>query len=343
MGQERILVVEDERRVADALCRVLSLPQGGGYQVAHCDSAEAALDTLQKTHVDLLITDLRMPGMSGLDLLERVRQISPATRSVLITAFGSSEVEYQARRLANVYLPKPFSWQVFVQAVQRALTAPPVSPPRLVALSEAGLRAMQQRMESLRADTGARCVLLPDWSGQLLVECGQRGDVDINALLALTGNSIAAATEVSRLLNEEESFDLHVHEGKRSEVYAAGVRDAVFLLLLFDRRGGGGRIGLVSLYMRRAIEDLRRLLAEALIEPGTALGLRNGLATAMRDALDEAFTIGAPDAPPADRPTDTTGSALPDEPALPLLSLEQARALGLVDLGGAASRQTDQV
>ena len=109
MENKRVLVVEDESRVAEALCRVLSLPQGGGHQVDYCSSGEAALSRLQETQPDLLITDLRMSGMSGLELLERAHQISPNTRSLLITGFGSPEVEAQVLRLANSYLPKPFN------------------------------------------------------------------------------------------------------------------------------------------------------------------------------------------------------------------------------------------
>jgi len=123
----RILVVEDESRVGEALCRVLSLPQGGGHEVDYCSSGEAALSRLQEAQPDLLITDLRMSGMSGLELLERVHQISPRTRSLLITAFGSPEVEAQVLRLANGYLSKPFSLQSFLQAVEQVLNAPPPS------------------------------------------------------------------------------------------------------------------------------------------------------------------------------------------------------------------------
>src|SRR5512135_3644971 len=124
---QRILIVDDEERVADALSRVLSLPQGGNYLVDWCNSGEAALLMLQETSPDLLITDLRMPGISGLELLERAHQLSPNTRSLLITAFGAPEVEAQVLRLANAYLPKPFNLSTFLQAVRQALNAPPVS------------------------------------------------------------------------------------------------------------------------------------------------------------------------------------------------------------------------
>lgn len=120
----RVLVVEDKTAVVQALQRALSLPQGGGYRVESCESAEAALERLHAVRFDLLISDLRLPGISGLELIERTHQISPGTRSVLITAFGSPEVEEQARRLVDVYLPKPFSLHDLSRIVRRLLSEP---------------------------------------------------------------------------------------------------------------------------------------------------------------------------------------------------------------------------
>jgi CheY-like chemotaxis protein len=342
MIQKRVLIVEDEAPVADALCRILSLSQNGRYQVDKCDSGEAALIRLQETCPDLLITDLRMPGIGGLELLERAHQISPATRSLLITAFGTPEVEAQALRAANAYLPKPFNLPAFLQAVQLALSAPPISPLAVKAFSADSLRAMTGRLDVLRVDTGALCVLLPDCAGHLLAECGQHGEFDSSILMALLGNSMAAATEVGRLLNEAVGFDLHYHEGKHFEVYSAMVSNTIFIALLFDRRAGGGRIGLVSLYMRRAIEDLRRMLSQTAAEPAASLAC--GSSEAIEEALDKAlnfqpnelFCDAAPSRPGEE---DQAGSTPPsvEEAYSPevdgsLLSLEQARSLGLVKL-----------
>lgn len=120
----RILIIEDSLGVARALNRTLSLPQGGGHWVEIRDSGEAALEGLRGAHFDLLITDLRLPGMNGLAVLEHARQISPDTRSILITAFGSPLVEGRARQLANAYLPKPFHLHDLVQVVRRVLSEP---------------------------------------------------------------------------------------------------------------------------------------------------------------------------------------------------------------------------
>lgn len=126
MEQKRILIVEDELPVAQALQRALNLPLGGGYAVETCESGEAALERLGRSHFDLVISDLRLPGMSGLELIEQAHLVNPGIRSVLITAFGSSQVEEQARRLTDAYVPKPFRLRDMARLVGRILNESPL-------------------------------------------------------------------------------------------------------------------------------------------------------------------------------------------------------------------------
>lgn len=118
---KRILVVDDEKTVAFFLSETLD-ELGIEYQVQTACSGEDALKKITVESFDLIITDLRMPGMSGLELLSQVREISPGTRTILITAYGDDEVEAEARRLGVYdYITKPFQMEKFTRMVQRAL------------------------------------------------------------------------------------------------------------------------------------------------------------------------------------------------------------------------------
>lgn len=292
MLQERILIAEDESRVAQAVSRALSLPEGGGYFVEACESGEEALTRLTASKFDLLITDFRMPGMTGLELLSKCRAISPGISSILITAFGSPQVEERAFELAvDAYLPKPFSMRSLVQAVQNTLKEKNLSvpAPRLTAFSEKGLRAIQRRMRELCEDVGAHDVLLFDHAGQLLAESGQPNGFDTGAFLALLGNAMSATNAVTDVLGDHEAFDLHFHEGKKYETYTARVSEQVFLAVVLDKQGNNSRIGMVWLYLRRAITDLRPLLANANME--TTLTLNEGRKNALKNALEETFRL----------------------------------------------------
>jgi DNA-binding NtrC family response regulator len=118
---KRILIVDDEKKVAFFLREGLE-GLGEGYEVTSTESAESALRELDSNSFDLVVTDFRLPGLNGLQLMERLRRSSPATRTILITAYGSDEVEAAAYKLrARRYLAKPFRIEDFVRTVRETL------------------------------------------------------------------------------------------------------------------------------------------------------------------------------------------------------------------------------
>lgn len=124
----RILVVEDSAGVARSLRLGLGLYGNGMYQTEACGSGEEALKRLAEAAFDLLISDLRLPGIDGLALIERGRQLNPSLRAILITAFGSPDIEERARQQANAYLAKPFTLQDILRLVERVLMEPTPAP-----------------------------------------------------------------------------------------------------------------------------------------------------------------------------------------------------------------------
>lgn len=120
-GTNHILIVDDEPKVAFFLGRALER-YNRANQVTIAHSGEEALQILGTSEVDVLVTDLRMPGISGLELIRWARASSPRTRSILITAYGSEEIMTQAYDLnASRYITKPFDIQQFTRAVEEAL------------------------------------------------------------------------------------------------------------------------------------------------------------------------------------------------------------------------------
>jgi CheY-like chemotaxis protein len=325
MSPERILVVEDEIRVAQALSRVLSLPEGGGHAVETCESGEAALERLEQNKFDLVITDLRMPGMSGLDLLEHVHRISPQTRTVLITAYGTPQIEERAKELADAYVPKPFNMQGFVRMVRQILSVRPPEPQRLIAFSESGLRAVETRIEGLRADLGGLGALLFDHAGNMIVESGRHGEFNLNALLVLLSAAMSASLQVNYALQDEASFALHFHEGKNYQMYTTSLNDQLFLTLIFDRQSAtAGRVGMIWTALRRAIAEIRDMMERATLagnEPSPITPSMPSMATPPASQLTPTGELAAP----------TEASPVISEPSS-TLSYEQARALGLINL-----------
>ncbi|MBV8865282.1 MAG: sigma-54-dependent Fis family transcriptional regulator [Acidobacteriaceae bacterium] len=119
MNNARIMVVEDEDTVRNVATAVLKKQ---GYETTSAGDAEQALEILQRSPVDLLITDLHLPGNSGMELLKTVRADSPHTIVVVMTAFGTVHSAVEAMKSgAYDYLTKPVHSYDLLALVSRAL------------------------------------------------------------------------------------------------------------------------------------------------------------------------------------------------------------------------------
>jgi len=115
----RILIVDDDPLVQRSLAELLHLE---GHEVEMTDSAEAAQELLTASPFHLVLSDVRMPGSDGFDLLARVRETTPQTPVVLITGYGSVEQAVRAMKFgAYDYLTKPLHDDQVVRVVSQAL------------------------------------------------------------------------------------------------------------------------------------------------------------------------------------------------------------------------------
>jgi two-component system response regulator FlrC len=119
--QQELLVVDDEPQMLIAIQETL---RRSGYSITTAGSGMEALCRLKEKYFQLVITDMRMPEVTGLDLLRRVRNLSPQTPVVLLTAYGTVQNAVEAMKHgAFDYLLKPFSAESLESVVRRALAA----------------------------------------------------------------------------------------------------------------------------------------------------------------------------------------------------------------------------
>ena len=118
-GQATILVVDDEKAMRDSCCQVLSKD---GYRAETAVDGYSGLQKVRDIRPDLVLVDLKMPGMSGMELLERIGDVDPNIVSVVITGYATRESAVEAkRRNAYDYLPKPFTPNQLRTIIKRGL------------------------------------------------------------------------------------------------------------------------------------------------------------------------------------------------------------------------------
>ncbi len=119
---ERLLLVEDEDTLCASLQRVF---MAEGYEVDRADSAESAFKLLENKSYDLIITDIILPGISGIELLTKYRKENPSQKVIVITAYASLTTAVDAIKAgASDFIVKPLMHDEMKRAVRNTLDKP---------------------------------------------------------------------------------------------------------------------------------------------------------------------------------------------------------------------------
>lgn len=283
--KERILVVDDEKDVVEFCLKVLALK---GYKAQGTSSGLEALELARQGRYDLLLTDIMMPEISGLDLLAEIRATTPDITAVIITGYGTTDMAIKALRAgARGFVTKPFAIEDLTAAIEHALREirllrENIRLKALVPVFEASQRfrstvkleqLLTEVLETTAREAGADC-------GGLLLIHG--GDLDPRTTVGCGGQP-EAMVDVCRMLlpflkDETEAFgvsrDFEACPGVRQPLVSLGVS----FLLCFPLRVQGRDLGLLAL----AKSNGRRPFDEGDVEVISILG--NQAAVAIESA-----------------------------------------------------------
>lgn len=254
MSAPRILLVDNQQEVNQMLRASLE-HSGRGYIVVDVSSGEDALRELGRGPVDLLVSDLRLSEISGLELLSIVRQLNPDARGILLSGRLSENVKAQAEEIGGVdFLPKPVETSFFIEAVERALKLTGVvgSP---VQVREDEKPRLIEILESVRLELGAEATLLLDEDGEVVVQTGNL-TVDLEVARPSILAAFQAGLKTSALLGSLLPGNLQYFDGDTHDLYLTNV-GALFVLLIIFRSGQEtGKMGAVVHFGRKAAGKL---------------------------------------------------------------------------------------
>ena len=119
MNKGRILVIDDEEIIGESCRRVL---EPAGYEVDTATSGGEGLQVLRKDAIDLVLTDLKMPDMDGIEVLKKIKQDWPGVEVIIITGYQTVDTAVKSIKLgAFDYIEKPFTPDALINAVSKAL------------------------------------------------------------------------------------------------------------------------------------------------------------------------------------------------------------------------------
>ena len=257
MSDKHVLIVDDARDILFLLTTTVK-QLGPDYKVSAANDGYEALEQIRQKKFDLVITDYMMPGMTGLELAEEVRQLSPETQVLLMSAYDKGlQGQVEDMELGG-YVGKPFSVPEILEVVRRVVAQTHQTTERKPTASPGLNQEVYQRLKTLHSKTGAYCVLLITSEGHAVEMVGHVDRTKIPRLAMFVAANFLTVTELATLLDNNASvFRSIYHEGSQYNIYACDVNGEYLLAVVF---GTSGKPGSVWFYTKQAAADLPPLL-----------------------------------------------------------------------------------
>lgn len=258
-----VLIVDDDPVMIKLLSAGLE-KSDKHYTIDTAKNGEEALRKVKERFYSLVITDYKMPGISGITLVQKIDQIAPETRVILMSGYGSDVLKRDVIDSLKVeaYLDKPISINEIRKIVENIfleIQQPKVSPPKM----QPDLQyTISERLNYFRSDVGAECVLLLSKSGHLIDKAGDVKTHDISGISALVVANFMAGIELARMLGNNSVFKTSYHEGPNHNIYAHDI-DGNFMLATIC--GLKSKQGMVRFYTGKLIEELKPILANEVL------------------------------------------------------------------------------
>jgi CheY-like chemotaxis protein len=228
MAPHRILIVEDQREVSRLLHNSLDTLEHK-LDVVEIPSGEEAILDASRNEVDLLVSDFRLPGISGIELMQKVKQYHPEAKVILITGLADPKVRKSvAEAGADSFFIKPVPIADFLDAVERHLgLVKTLLPPEPIAREESqseeqGRSSLPDLIVGLRQELGAQAVFLLDDKGRVVAQAGTLPNNSIETnLMDLLMVMCSAGQKVERLIGQKSPANWHVFAGSMCDLIFA--------------------------------------------------------------------------------------------------------------------------
>lgn len=263
MTSRRVLIVDDQKEVSGVLRAGLeSLQQD--IEVTELLSGEEAVLETNKVSFDLLVSDVMLPGMTGIDLMDRLKSENPDLKVVLVSGVTDKKIRRAvAEAGADAFFFKPIEMADFLDGVERALgMVETMLPSELDVESQEAQHekeetiSLSERITSLRQELDASCVYLMNDLGQVLVRAGEMPDREIETKLATDLMAlIFTNNRVSSFLGGNSSKNLTFFHGKSFDLSISPIGTS-YALMVATENSPPTPIDIITNSMSVAIKDI---------------------------------------------------------------------------------------
>ena len=267
MSHWRVLIVDNQRGVRRSLRSGLESLEAD-FEILEATSGEEALLVFAQAPVELLVTGVRLAGISGLELMQRLRQRQPKLKVILTAANPDARISQQALQAhANALISKPIEITDFIEAVQRCLDEREAIP-RQAEQRDGPSGNLSQQLETQCQEMGAAATVLLDTGGEILGRAGDPAKVQmVIPLVPALLEALGASTRLSQALEKPMPDDLLCYSGAKVDLFVAHVGQPYALLVLFDNTTMGNTRARAARLVTSAVRELVAVLPQPEVAP----------------------------------------------------------------------------
>ena len=216
----KIIFVDDEPRILDGLRRML-YSMRNIWQIAYAKSGDEALQCLEKDRYDVIVSDVRMPGMDGIELLTRVKESYPYMIRIVLSGHSDNEFVLKSTKVAHQYLSKPCTALTIKHTIQRACDLKEV-------LENTKIREIVSRMDTLPSLSDSYYSIIREFEST---------EPSVQKIAEIVGRDLAMSTKILQIVNSA-FFGMPRHiENPAQAVHLLGlemVRSLVLYVQIFN-------------------------------------------------------------------------------------------------------------
>jgi CheY-like chemotaxis protein len=264
MSEKRVLIVDDSKDIGRMIAAALGTLDPG-LQVKMMSSAEEAVLEITREPFDLLVIDIRLPGISGLDLTRRIRSRNPNLKIIQISGLDDPQVATEALQAgANAFFHKPISMSEFLKTTGvflglRANDSDVQVAADFQADNQSG--GMGDVLSSTRKALNALSVVMTDGHGHVLIQAGKLPDPNLEySLMPDLLEALAASAKVGARLGEVQPEHVLGFRGPAFHVLAAPIMTGFALIIFLKAEKPSLRIAIAVEEALLAQHELHRLL-----------------------------------------------------------------------------------
>nr|MBN1229312.1 response regulator [Anaerolineae bacterium] len=290
--ESRVLIVDDQREVARVLRTALELSNHGIFVVDVPSGEEALLEMGRE--FDVIVADYRLPGMNGVELLQRVKKVQSHIRTILITGHALDQVVTQISEMDIFRIfEKPIDTEEFVEAVTLAIYGEQQVEKLKKAEGPVGAiptfdhGPVLRVLSRLRIDLGARGIAFISRLGNVQIKDGSVDDLPrFSELVVLLARNFTTTAEISSYLGDEPSTAVHYYDGNWYDIYAMSAGSDFFIAIIFPG-GSQKEMGPVLRYGKSAANRIIEMIGAEPVSQSDAAEEEEPEPAAAYDAVEE--------------------------------------------------------